>query len=248
MIPEVEVGMTEPLTTKGPDALTESVHHVYDEAYFRARQSGVDPLRAQMYRQELARLAPMIPARGRVLDIGCGTGDFLRLLPDGWELYGTEISEFARNIAREHGVVFEVPDEADSFDLVVFRGTIQHIDEPLSTVKWARRLLRPGGLIAFLATPNAGSICYRMFQDLPALVPELNFVVFSDRELRNTLTNLGFEDLRFEYPYLGTPYAHLPADLLRFVGRCLGIRSKFAFWGNMMECYARKPGAAGGRA
>ena len=97
--------------------------------------------------------------------------------------------------------------------------------------------------MVFLATPNIGGICYRLFQDLPALDPTRNFMLVSDRILSQLLRNLGMDVVALEFPYRGTPYGKPLRDLLSFALRCLGVRRKFAFWGNMMECYARKPGA-----
>jgi hypothetical protein len=83
-------------------------------------------------------------------------------------------------------------------------------------------------------------VVYRLFQDLPALDPPRNFVVFSDRVLGQCLLNLGFRDPTFVYPYLGTPYARPLSDHARFVLRLFGVKTRFAFWRNMMECYAQK--------
>ena len=83
-----------------------------------------------------------------------------------------------------------------------------------------------------LATPNAG----RLFQDLPPL----NFVVFSERILRQCLINIGFREPEFYYPYLEPPYASPLRDHFHFLLRLVGIKKQFAFWRNMMECYAQK--------
>ena len=45
------------------------------------------------------------------------------------------------------------------------------------------------------------------------------------------------------YPYRETPYASIFKDHVKFVLRCLGIKTNFAFHKNMMECYAKKPTA-----
>lgn len=219
---------------------------LYDANYFRSYIKGAsDPLHAlrmQMYRQELDRIVAFVSS-GAVLDYGCGTGEFLALFdPARWTRYGIEISDFARALAVTQGVSFEFDrDKAGQFDLVVFRGTIQHIEDPIAAIKDAIRWLKPGGIIVFLATPNTGGICYRLFQDLPMIAPKYNFVLFSDRILTQVLENLGLKVLRFEYPYWGTPYENWPKDLLKFILRLFGIKGKFAFWGNVFECYARKP-------
>lgn len=223
---------------------------LYDEAYFRdyLPDAGGDLFRQRtvMYRQELARITRYVRS-GRVLDVGCGLGDFLALFPPArWQRYGIEVAPFAEEALQARGICTTLPDDpAEFFDLIILRGTLQHLDEPLATVKRCIHWLRPGGYMVFLATPNTGSLCYRLFQELPAIDPPRNFMLVSDRILRQIMENLGMEVLRFEFPYRGTPYAHPARDLLSFALRLCGVKRTFPFWGNMMECYVRKAGPEG---
>jgi SAM-dependent methyltransferase len=179
--------------------------------------------------------------RGTVVDIGCGLGELLDRLPaDRWRRYGVEVDESTRDVCRAKGISFDLPSGDAWCDLVVLRGSLQHLDEPVKALREAYAWLRPGGYLVALATPNAGGPVYRLFQELPALDPPRNFVVFSDRVLRQCLVNIGFHEPVFEYPYLGTPYARPLHDQVAFVLRLLGVRRPFAFWRNMMECYAQR--------
>lgn len=213
----------------------------YDAAYFTARSAEEDA-RAAMRAAELERIRAYTRLEaGHVLDVGCGLGELLDLFPNtSWQKYGVEVSESARAAAGAKGISFELPDGDGWCDLVVLRGSLQHLDRPLETLFAAHGWLRPGGWLVVLATPNAGSLVYRIFQELPALDPPRNFVVFSDRILKQCLVNIGFREPTFEYPYIGTPYARPVQDHARFLLRLLGIRVRFAFWRNMMECYAQK--------
>lgn len=195
-----------------------------------------------MQRQEHARLLEKTGLMtGTVLDVGCGLGEMLELFDDAsWRRYGIEVSEHAIDICRSKGIEFDLPEAEGWCDLVIARGSLQHLDRPLDLLWHAYAWLRPGGWFVALATPNAGGPVYRLFQDLPALDAPRNFVVFSDRVLRQSLLNIGFEDVEFEYPYRGTPYALPVRDHLRFLARFIGVRRPFAFWRNMMECFARK--------
>ena len=211
----------------------------YGSDYFEQRD---DPRRDSARRQEHARLLERtgLPG-GTVLDIGCGLGELLDLFPeDRWQKYGIEISEHAADFCRAKGISFELPGGEGWCDLVLLRGSLQHLDRPVETLFDAHRWLRADGWLVALATPNAGGPVYRLWQELPALDPPRNFVVFSDVVLRQCLLNIGFSEVEFEYPYLGTPYASPLRDHTRFALRFLGIRRPFAFWRNMMECYARK--------
>jgi SAM-dependent methyltransferase len=213
----------------------------YEKRYFRQRQ-GDEARREVMRRQELRRVRTITGLEGGcVVDVGCGLGELLDLLPDDrWRKYGVEASDVARETCGGKGISFELPEEDGWCDLVVLRGSLQHLDRPIETLFAAHRWLRPGGWLVALATPNAGGPVYRLFQDLPALDPPRNFVVFSDRVLRQCLLNVGFREPAFVYPYLRTPYAAPVRDHVRFLLRMVGARRPFAFWRNMMECYAQK--------
>jgi SAM-dependent methyltransferase len=169
------------------------------------------------------------------MDVGCSTGEFLSAIDWQDERFGMEISGFARSIAIENGVRFDLDifSETDFFDVVIFRGTIQHLDEPFLFIKYAFRALRPGGYIVFLATPNINSPFYRLKKTLPFLDAPRNFYMPDDISLRQSLTNFGFVVRETRYPYLHTPYARPVRDHWRFLRNLLSPRSTViphAFW------------------
>jgi len=213
---------------------------LYDAEYFAAY--GDDTKRQEMYQQECQRLYDLVWGGGSILDIGCGLGDFLYTYDPGHicDWYGIEVSDHAREIAKQRGVRFYWPDRPDKFDLIILRGSIQHLDKPLQMLHNAYAWLKPGGTIAFLATPNSESIVYRLFSDLPALHPDYNYWIPGARELANVLKHIGFGDIETVYPYLNTPYAHPLRDAWRFLLRLIGVKQPFAWPENMMEIYARK--------
>lgn len=213
----------------------------YPEEYF-AQRLGNDPKRQAAFRRE-AVLVKYYIKTGRLLDVGCSTGEFLEVLQWPGESYGMELSDYARQIAQRKGICFDrdLLNSQDWFDLIIFRGTIQHVDTPMLYLKLSFRALRPGGYLIFLMTPNADSICYRLFRTLPMLEPTRNFYVPSATTLPQALINFGFKVVLKQFPYWETPYAQPLRDHLKFLLRLLGIKTKFAFWGNAMELVAQKP-------
>jgi SAM-dependent methyltransferase len=211
----------------------------YEEPYFADRG---DPRREAMRLQEFDRIRKKTGLdRGTVVDIGCGLGEFLELFPaEHWQRYGVEVSEYATNIAKQRRIAFDLPEGEGWADLVVLRGSLQHLDRPIETLFRAYSWLRPGGWLVALATPNAGGPVYRLFQELPMLDPPNNFVIFSDKELRQSLLNLGYTNISFVYPYVDTPYAKPARDVARFLLRFGGFRRPYSFWRNTMECYAQR--------
>ena len=181
---------------------------------------------------------------GVMCDVGCGTGEFHEILKWKGAIFGMEISETAKVAARHRGVDFSksILTEVDFFDLIVFRGVIQHLPDPFGYLASSYKSLKPGGVIVFLMTPNADSICYKLFGQLPLLDSNRNFWTPSVSTLSANLTNLGFQINHIGKPYWRSPYRSLIADHFKFVLRVLRLRSTAgAFWGNAMELIAQKP-------
>jgi len=98
----------------------------------------------------------------RLLDVGCGSGTFLVDARDaGWQVSGLEINpalqEFCRNqlgIDDVHCGLISNPPFADAtFDAVTALDVLEHMYDPMQSVKECARLLKPGGLLA-VKSPN----------------------------------------------------------------------------------------------
>lgn len=99
-------------------------------------------------------------AKGRILDIGAGVGDFLSVCKnDGWETVGIEPSEKAKTIAKGKGVTFvehlsELEDH--SFDIITMWHVLEHVPDLENQIKELKRLIKPNGTI-IIAVPNFNS-------------------------------------------------------------------------------------------
>ena len=224
------------------DSLRTHIESQYGADYFQDRFAGRDPKREASYRLELEQITKLIDC-GRVLDVGCGMGGFLSHFDsEKWDRFGIEVSPYAAQEAEARGIsVVEFDYDGPGFDLVVMRGVLQHLETPLESILRCIDMLNPGGFLVFLATPNTHSIHYKLFEELPMLDATRNFLLPSDKMLTQILVNYGLDIVSVRHPYLESPYSSPVLDHLKFIGRLFGIRRKFAFWGNMMECYAQKP-------
>ncbi len=215
----------------------------YNRDYFAEYRDDGDPAKRKRERQYVAERARILRfcSQGRILDVGCGLGGFLDGFSDEkWEKYGVEVSEYAKEVARAKHIAFDFAWQDEYFDVVVFRGSLHHLDTPFWFIKRSIKSLRMGGLISFLMTPNSDGIMYRLFRDIPGTDEPLNFLLPSEKILRQTLTNFGCEIIEFRFPYRETPYANVPRDLLGFVLKLFGSKRRVSFWGNYLECYARR--------
>jgi 2-polyprenyl-3-methyl-5-hydroxy-6-metoxy-1,4-benzoquinol methylase len=96
-------------------------------------------------------------SKGKILDIGAGTGDFLVVVKnDGWQITGIEPNAKAKEIAINKGVSFAESLsalESHSFDIITMWHVLEHVpnlDEYLTELK---RLIKPTGTIV-IAVPN----------------------------------------------------------------------------------------------
>lgn len=108
------------------------------------------------YRAFLPRRRP-----GRVLDVGCGTGDYLEAWSRlGWEVAGIEPDAQAAAIARarlgavvHHGFLEDAPLPAGAFDAIAMSHSLEHVRSPRAALALVHRALAPGGRL-LLMVPN----------------------------------------------------------------------------------------------
>lgn len=119
--------------------------------------------RSQIQLENLSRLANL-PAKGRLLDFGCGKGAFLarfgRQHP-GWELSGCDVSEryrtFVEPLTGPGRFRVTALDRAEPpggpYDLITMFFVAEHLTDPAATLSRLAALLAPGGLL-YLTVPN----------------------------------------------------------------------------------------------
>ena len=157
---------------------------------------------------------------GRLLDIGCSAGFFLKTARDnGWETCGIELSEDTSRIARERyklevstGTIEEVSLEPNSFDVVTMWDLIEHTVNPVNTMLAANSVLKPGGLV-LLSTPNIDGLFPKLSYKVSKIInywphpePPHHLFQFSKKTLTRLLTETGFipleiADRRYSIPY-----------------------------------------------
>ena len=97
------------------------------------------------------------PKKGKLLDIGAGTGDFLLTAKnDGWETIGVEPSDRAKNIAKEKGISFVEETsalESNSLDVITMWHVLEHVPNLEVQIQELKRLLKPTGTL-IIAVPN----------------------------------------------------------------------------------------------
>lgn len=96
-----------------------------------------------------------VPEGSKVLDVGCNSGEFLKLLKEGKHCtpVGVDISEPVLELARQKGLdvvkadAESLPFDDASFDVVILREVLVHIHDPIKALKEIRRVLKPSGFL-----------------------------------------------------------------------------------------------------
>ena len=139
-----------------------SIYHQADgaeQAVFEPITGAAASRSSHLLKQLRARV--QLPKSGRLLDIGCGNGAFLRALSDAlpaWSLAGTELSDKYRAvIERIHGVeaLYTCPPEEvpGRFDLISMVHVLEHIPGPRGILVSLRDKLPADGLL-LIEVPN----------------------------------------------------------------------------------------------
>jgi 2-polyprenyl-3-methyl-5-hydroxy-6-metoxy-1,4-benzoquinol methylase len=195
----------------------ESEKRLYNAQYFRMRASDKQR-RSMAYAQDAQKIMQRKPDTKSVLDVGAGMGEFENFFDCHYSAY----DPFTLHAT--------MPNE--KVDVVVFRGTLQHIYNPVVMLEQMKSHLNADGMLAILATPDTDSLGYWRWKTLPALDPERNWIPFGHRMLKNILRRLDYRNIEIIFPY-GKPYARPLPNLWNFI-----IGKPDAFPGNMMEVFA----------
>jgi len=148
--------------TRTETELDEAQEHAYGEP--ERRFGSLTETGIRLFRRARVQMARrLLPPRGRVLDVGCGRGVFLRMLAErGHDVRGTELSTAtAANACPE--VPVDVGDltpgryQSGSFDLISIWHVLEHARQPDVVLRGAHEALTPDGALV-LAVPNFASV------------------------------------------------------------------------------------------
>lgn len=187
----------------------DTISDVYDNHY--------DERRGRCYYTHLSRyVMEALPLRGKLLDIGCGTGLFVeRYIGDGRNAVGLDISRKMIERARRRcrgcdytvGTGEKIPFYDNTFDAVSSLLVFSYVRDPEAMLSEAYRVLKPGGAIAICTLGKKLLTC-----GIPAIYHisekmNVNHVVmknFGERyydkeEMRDLFTQAGFSGIQVKW-------------------------------------------------
>ena len=139
---------------------------------------------------------------GKILDLGCGRGDYLKVFRDlGLESYGTDISPEAPKFVENIPVVVadlendDLPFPEIKFDFVFSKSVIEHMRDPMKLLEYSHQQLKPGGTAVILTPSWEHNYKGAFYIDHTHVTP------FTRTSLEDALKMAGFQNVEVHYFY-----------------------------------------------
>jgi SAM-dependent methyltransferase len=187
------------------------------------RTSRLRNIGKRLFRLPIPTHDPAFSAPGTVLDVGCGSGEYLlKMRKKGWRVFGVEPSRAAaiagRNDGLEifHGTLAQATFPDRFFDYVRANHSLEHMPNPHQVLAEISRILKPGGKL-FVGLPNTASLEFRLFKQYwwHLCVP-VHVYGYSLGNIQSILTQHGFHVTE---SYYSSNYASILGSLQIFVNR-----------------------------
>ena len=158
----------------------------------------------------LRQLLRFVSPPAKVLEIGCGHGGFVSLMRQaGFDATGLELSPAIVDFAKR---TFDVPVltgpieaqsiEPNSLDAIVMMDVLEHLPEPVATMRRCVEMLKPTGVMlvqtpAYPASTTLAQLHSRQHKFPEMLDPREHLFLFSEASAEHLLRSAGAKDVRF---------------------------------------------------
>lgn len=184
--------------------------HLYSKEYFNNANSshfgyknylGDEEKIVRTFSKRMDEIDELVGKKGKLLDIGCATGFFLKAARDKkWQADGVEISEFAAQYTSRHFkfkvyqsdfLTLRLPPK--SYDVITMWDVIEHFYDPDAALRRIHQLLKPNGLLVF-STPDVESLPAKLTRDkwIGYKLSDGHLAYFSYQTVKKLLENTGF--------------------------------------------------------
>ncbi|MBI4999591.1 class I SAM-dependent methyltransferase, partial [Candidatus Gottesmanbacteria bacterium] len=140
---------------------------------------------------------------GRLLDVGCAYGMFLKNCGSNWLTSGVEISSHAVNFARKKlgldifcGTLLNAPWQDGEFDVITMWDVLDHMANALANLLKANKLLKKGGLLVFNVGDIDSFLARLTSKRWYLMIPPTHLYFFSRKTILKMLKKSGFQILK----------------------------------------------------
>jgi len=211
---------------------------LYQESYFDGSQRdgygdylGSEPVLRREFRATVATLLNCVPAGGRLLEVGCAYGFFMKEARRHYECVGIEVSSSAVRHCRtsgldvRHGTLEDIASSGDlgQFDAIVMLDVIEHLERPLQTLQRLRGLARPQAVLMITTGDWHSAVARAMGRRWRLMTPPQHLFFFSNATLGSLLVRAGFTPETWTHPWKTVPVGLVAYQLARRCGLDLPI-------------------------
>lgn len=187
---------------------TDSQRSFFDKVY--------QVVKSNMLQRKLKWIEKKVPAKGRLLDIGAGTGDFLyEAKKRGWKVNGVEPNDSARKLAEDKGIELAKTSgsfKSNKFDVITLWHVLEHVYDLKTQIIELEHLLKKGGLL-IIAVPNFKSYDAQYYKEFWAAydVPR-HLWHFSRNSFKHLIYGTGFKQTDFRPLIFDSYYVSLLSE------------------------------------
>jgi SAM-dependent methyltransferase len=217
-----------------PQPDDQALADIYSQDYFlgedspegRAAVAEMKKGTAELYLQELLRFHG--PAQGKLLEVGCGRGDFMLVAQKaGFEVSGIEFSQSSTAEANarlgaplvRQGDLDSVAVEPASIDACVLFDVLEHPRDPVAMLAKVHTLLKPGGTL-FVVTPSLDTLSAKLMQQAWVEFKPEHLFYFDSQTVQHALAKTGFAEVEIgsnskflTFDYLHRHFEKFPVPL-----------------------------------
>lgn len=222
-----------------PRPSKEEINMFYPEHYFNSVLSPVTRVINIFfkYRSNRMQSVKIFKKQGRLLDLGCGGGDFLsEMKKSGFEVYGIDSSSHACKLAQEkigenvlNSTLEEYHFPDNYFDVVTLWHVYEHLPNPNKVLEEIYRILKKDGIL-ILEIPNINSLSFKLFRKycFHLEIPR-HLYHWSSKTIKEILNRNKFEVLKIDYSFLRFSLGlfHSCSNLLNHLKMRSSIRQLF---------------------
>lgn len=200
-------------------------------------------------------------SNGAILDVGCALGVFLsEAKKEGWDVYGVEPSQWCVKQCKEIfdlnnvvcGTSKDILKFGRKFDVITMWDVLEHLDDPLGSLKNCSEVLKEDGVFAF-STVNVGSLYAKVLGRKWPWFMKMHIYYFDKKSIKAYLSKAGFDLIEMKV------YKHIVSidyllyklkNINGFLFSVVKLAKKIIFcnknvfvsigMGDFMEVYARK--------
>lgn len=191
-----------------PAPKPECIKNIYPQDYHENKEKNT-----RQYNRMLSIVQASNPPGKRLLDFGCGVGEFMRFAQQrGWECSGADIMKWrdTEDLNIHVGDIQELDFGDETFDIITAWAVLEHMKTPSIFFERARDLIVEDGKLIFVV-PNsrAPGMKITCVEDTPR-----HLWLFSPETAKKYLNEYGFELQRMEHN--SRIYSYYPFGLVRF--------------------------------